>query len=146
MGFNLGSLFGGGDTIKGVIEGAGSLATDIREAVTGEGVELKKEELVGKANELETTLMTAVQQVNLAEATQGNWFQRSWRPGLAWIIISVIGAQYLLYPVLTWLAVWAGWNMPPAPALEASDLWPIILGLIGYRSFEKATNANNPQA
>lgn len=128
-----------GDTVSGVLSGAGELAKDIRETITGEGVELDHAQLVQEANELETQLMLAAQKTAEAEARHGNWFQRSWRPGLAWSIIAVITLQYLVFPIMTWIAVWSGSPMPPPPTLVAADLWPIILGLIGYRTFEKTT-------
>jgi len=128
-----------GDTISGVLVGAGELAKGIRETITGEGVELQHAELVQASNELEAKLMLASQSTAKTEAQHGNWFQRSWRPGLAWAIILVLMLQYLLFPVLTWIATWAEIAMPPTPAMNVKDLWPIILGLIGYRSFEKVT-------
>ncbi len=139
MGFGekiLGLFAPSGDTIRGTLEGAGSLAKDIRESITGEGVKLKQEELRVKVMALQQAIDIALVDVTKVEA-KGNWFQRSWRPGLAWVIIGVIFVQYLLYPVLSWVWAWRGFPEIPAPTLAAADLWPIILGLIGYRSYEK---------
>jgi len=132
MGFM--DLFSGGDTIKGAIEGAGTLAKDIRESITGEGAEIELEELRVKSLELANAVDLAIVNVTALEA-QGNWLQRSWRPLLAYCIIGVIFVQYLLHPVLAWIK-------PDilAPVLNSAELWPIILGLIGYRSYEKTKN------
>ena len=125
-----------GDTIKGVAEGLGTAAKDLRESITGEGHELSMEELKVHSLEMSDKVLMGLQSISAIEA-QGNWFQRSWRPGLAWCIIGVIFVQYLLYPVLSWAWVWAEKGTIPAPQIDAADLWPIILGLIGYRTIEK---------
>ena len=130
MGF-LDLFKGCGYTIRGALEGAGTLAKEIRESVTGEGAKLESSALENKALELANSVYLAIIKVTAIEA-QGNWFQRSWRPGLAWVIILVIFVQYLLHPILAWANPEIA-----APALKAAELWPIIMALIGYRTYEK---------
>ena len=125
----------GGSTVKeaakGIFGGVGDLAVDLRESITGEGHKLSMGELEQKARELENAITLGLQKISALEV-QGNVFQRSWRPGLAWVIIFVIAIQYLVHPVLAWIEPDIA-----TPALKAAELWPIIMALIGYRSYEK---------
>lgn len=126
-----------GEGVKATLSGIGGLATDIREAITGEDHDIDIKSLEYKFTALDNELAKAQAEITKAEA-QGNTFQRSWRPGLAWIIVLVIGFQYLVYPLAVWFSTWFSLNIPPAPEFDAKELWPIILGLIGYRTIEKA--------
>ena len=142
MGFGaklLGLFTPSGDTIKGVAEGVGTVAKDLRESITGEGHKLSMEEVKAKVTESYDQIILGLQEISKLEV-QGNWFQRSWRPGLAWVIIIAIAIQYPVYLLANWICEWAGVPLPPPPdAVSAKDLWPIILGLIGYRTIEKST-------
>jgi hypothetical protein len=120
-----------GDTVKGIAEGLGSLAGDLRDSITGE--ENKR-----KVQQAHDEILKGLQRISELEV-QGNVFQRSWRPALAWTIILALFVQYPVYMVASWVCEWAGWPLPPAPdAVDVKDLWPIILGLIGYRTIEKS--------
>jgi len=121
-----------GDTIRGVAEGVGNLAGDLRDAVTGEENKLK-------AQQAHDEILKGLQKISELEV-QGNWFQRSWRPALAWVIIISLLIQYPVYLLASWVCEWVGAALPPAPdAVNVKDLWPIILGLIGYRTIEKVS-------
>ena len=77
----LGSLFKtGGDTIKGTLEGAGTLAKDIRTAITNEVPAEKRAELEAKALQMESEVKKAQSEVIIAEAKGDSWLQRNWRP------------------------------------------------------------------
>lgn len=73
-------IFSGGDTIKGTLEGAGSLAKDIRSAITGEINPEKKAELEAKLLDLEGDILKVQANVIMSEAGGKSWLQRSWRP------------------------------------------------------------------
>ena len=131
IGSTLASLFGGGKAIPDTVKSVGTLAKDIRDSFTGEGAKLEASELENKALELAQQVDLALIDVSKVEA-RGNWLQRSWRPLLAYSCILVIFVQYFLQPIMAWIKPEIG-----APALNAADLWPIILALIGYRTYEK---------
>lgn len=77
----LGSLFKpGGDTIKGALEGAGTLAKDIRSAITNDVPAEKRAELESKALQIESEVKKAQAEVIIAEAKGDSWLQRNWRP------------------------------------------------------------------
>jgi len=76
-----GSLFKtGGDTIKGTLEGAGSLAKDIRTAITNEIPAERRAELEAKALQMESEVKKAQSEVIIAEAKGDSLLQRNWRP------------------------------------------------------------------
>ena len=127
------NLFSGGDTIKGALEGAGELAKDIREAVTG-----VNPELLMKAQDLEDRMVTAQAEINKIEAASPSLFVSGWRPGLAWVCVLAMAYNYLIRPFLTiWFEI---------PAIEVGELYPLIIALLGlgvYRTFEKAKNVQD---
>lgn len=88
-------------------------------------------------NEHEQIVKTleAQTKIILAEAT-GNWIQRSWRPVLMWVIITIIANNYILVPYLSiWTTKVAMLNLP-------AELWSLMTlgvgGYIGGRTVEKA--------
>lgn len=140
MGF-LRNLFSGGDTIKGTLEGAGSLAKDLRSAITGDIPAEKKAELQMKAQEIEASLQTAQVELNKAEAQSGSLFVAGWRPALGWIFAIIIALHYGILPIAEWaLSIW----YPPAlplPTFDLSAIWPVLIGMLGFgglRTIEKA--------
>jgi len=89
----LGTLFKtGGDTIKGTLEGAGTLAKDIRTAITNEIPAERRAEIEAKALQMESEVKRAQAEVIIAEAKGDSWLQRNWRPivmlGLFGLIIA----------------------------------------------------------
>ncbi|WP_291325278.1 holin family protein [Desulfovibrio sp. UCD-KL4C] len=83
----------------------------------------------GQLAELQGSLKIMLAEMN------GNWLQRSWRPILMLVIVTIVANNYLLYPYLS--LFWTN-----APQLELPpQLWELMkLGLGGYvvgRSAEK---------
>lgn len=143
MGF-LGRLFGsagGGDVVKGTLEGAGTLAKDLRSAITGDLSAEKKAEIEMKAQEIEARLQTAQVELNKTEAKSASLFVAGWRPALGWVFVFVIGMHYALLPVVEWaVATWAP-EVLPLPDFDLSEIWPVLIGMLGFgglRTFEKA--------
>ena len=80
-----------GDTIKGAMEGAGSLAVDIRTAIKGVELDPNKQLEVDKLLiELESKIASAQSSIIVAEAQGESWLQRNWRPMvMVWLAILV---------------------------------------------------------
>lgn len=100
--------------------------------------------LIEQENELIKALVqsdVAQAEINKADAQSGNKFQSYWRPSLAWIC--VIGyAWTVLLPVTSWVLQLAGVTVPELPHLGGEALTSLtfgILGLAGYRTYEKKT-------
>jgi hypothetical protein len=117
-----------------IMTGAGTLAKDIRTAITGDISAEKKAELEAKALELESQAMTAQAEILKAEAASPNMFIAGARPAILWIGALVILYSYVIAPVLVTFGV-------PSPNIQLGDLWPVITGILGLgtmRSYEKA--------
>ncbi len=122
----------GGDTIKGTLEGAGSLAKDIRSAITGEISSEKKAELESKLLDFEGDVLKIRADVIMAEAGGKSWLQRSWRP--------ITMLTFLVLVVLDSFGV-----LPFRLSVEAWALLKIGLGgyVIGRSAEAVATNWNH---
>lgn len=127
MGF-LKGLFSGGDTIRGALEGAGSLAKDVREAITGDNPEL-----MARAQEIEASIMAAQAEINKIEAASPSWFDRSWRPALAWVGVLGYAYHYIAFPFLSL-------KFTALPDIAVNELYPLLIAMLGlgvYRTAEK---------
>jgi len=136
MGF-LGDLSFG--SVKGLMEGAGSLAKDLRSAITGEISPEKKAEAMQRADELEKLAMNAQAEINKVEAASPNLFVSGWRPALGWVCVLGIGYQMVFRPLLGCVLV--VWDIT-LPELDISSLISLVvamLGIAGYRTYEKKT-------
>ena len=74
-----------GSGIEGAAKGVGTLATKLREAITGEEIQsdetrYKLEEIAKELEQGEQALATAVNVTMQAEAKSEHWPQWSWRP------------------------------------------------------------------
>lgn len=123
--------------LKGIgelVTGAGTLAKDIRSAITGEISPEKKAELETKALELEAATMQAQMAINQEEAKSSNIFISGARPMIMWVGCFIILFEYIIAPLLRTFGA-------PVPVIEMGDLWPVITGLLGLggmRTYEKA--------
>ena len=132
----LGDITLGG--VKGLMEGAGSLAKDIRSALTGEISPEKKAELLQRADDLEAQGMQAQAEINKIEAANPNLFVSGWRPALGWVCVLGIGYQMVFRPLLECALI--HWQVD-LPELDISSLISLVvamLGIAGYRTYEHA--------
>lgn len=130
----LGTLFNGGDTVRGALEGAGSFARDVRSAITGDIDPAKLAELQAQAAQIDAAAMKAQAEINKAEAQHSNFFVAGARPAVLWVCVLALLYNFVVRP----LAV--GFGAADMPEIDASSLWPImggILGLGAYRTYEK---------
>ena len=146
MGF-LGDIFKGATlgTVKGAFEGIGTLATDIRSAITGELSPDKKAEIDKALIEIEAKAKDAQAQINLAEATNPNVFVSGWRPAIGWVCAISLGMFFIpQYGVASFLwvkACLAAHALVPFPT-TAEGLFQLVLALLGMgvlRTTEKLT-------
>jgi hypothetical protein len=120
------------------MEGAGSLAKDIRSALTGEISPEKKAELLQRADDLEAQGMQAQAEINKIEAANPNPFVSGWRPALGWVCVLGIGYQMVFRPLLECALI--HWQVD-LPELDISSLISLVvamLGIAGYRTYEHA--------
>ncbi len=129
------------------LDSIGNLIKDIREAITGKGIEdpNKKAEIEYKLAQLEFALKQGQLEINKAEAQNPNWFVAGWRPAIGWTGALALSYQFVVQPLLTWGAHLYGVNVSP-PNLDTGMLFNLILamlGLGGFRTFEKLKGVQN---
>jgi hypothetical protein len=143
MGFLDGLLSGG---VEGLLKGAGSLAKDIRTAITGETTLTSeaKAALDGKLVELDMVLAQLKVKTDelraniiIAETKSQSWLARNWRPILMLTITAIIANNYVFFP-------YASLFTEKVTMLTLPDhLWALLkIGVGGYivgRSAETVT-------
>jgi len=104
----LSSLLGGG--VEGLLKGAGSLAKDIRTAITGETALSSEARAVidTKVIELEKVLAQLKVETDrlraniiIAETKSQSWLARNWRPILMLTIVAIIANNFVIFPYVS---------------------------------------------
>lgn len=124
----LGKLLSGKNE-GGLLDGAGNLAKDIRDSVTGE-------EHKGKLAELVVEISKAQAAINQAEAVSRHLFVAGWRPFLGWICGFAIAIEYIVGPFLR------AFTKVDFPHIDMGLIQSVVLGMLGLglsigRTFEK---------
>lgn len=137
-----------GDAVKSTLQGVGSLATDLRSAITGEMTPDQKAALQQKILDVQAQVDTAQAAINQAEAQRTSVLVAGWRPGLGWICVLAFGLNYLIFPLLSWAVHLFNWNyngtLVVLPQLDITTMMPVLLGILGLgsmRTVEKMQNA-----
>ena len=116
------------ETITGVVTSVGTLAKDLRTAITGDIPAELRADLLGKTLDITTKLIDVQSSVIVAEAGGKSWLQRNWRP-----------LTMMCFLVLVILDSF-GWLPNPL----APQAWTLLsIGLGGYvvgRSAEKVVD------
>lgn len=77
--------------------------------------------------------------VNAVEAANSNIFVSGWRPFIGWTCGLALAYQYVLAPLVMWMALTVGLKLAPPPRLD-DTLWQLVfamLGMGGLRTLEK---------
>jgi hypothetical protein len=142
----LGSLIGSA-TATGVsetLDGVGSAAIKLREAITGDLPAEKRAELEMKYADLTAKLSEAQTKVNEVEAASASFFVAGWRPAVGWMCVMGVGYTYIGQPFLSWASVNWGWQVPPV--IDTGALMTLLLGMLGLgglRTYEKVKDVHN---
>ena len=131
--------------IGSIFSAIGTLAKDIRQAITGEISPEKKAEMESKLLELEFMSSKAQTDINLEEARNPNMFVSGWRPFVGWICGFSLGWQFIGSPIFEWIIKLSGKNIV-APTLDTGSLITVLfalLGLGGLRTYEKTKETQN---
>lgn len=80
--------------------------------------------------------------INQKEAEHGSIFVAGWRPAIGWICGAGLGWNFVLQPLITWVAflIPGGPDLSGAPQLEIGELMTLLLGMLGLggmRTYEK---------
>jgi len=79
-------------------------------------------------------------EVNKAEAASGSIFKGGWRPAIGWVCASAFAYHFVLQPVIVFIVLAAGADLPPLPDFDMASLMTVMMGMLGLgglRTYEK---------
>ncbi len=118
-----------------VVRDLSESAVNIREAITGEGIDIQKDKIALEAMKLQVGVDALQLEINKAEGKRGG-LASMWRPGIGIVCMTALAWQFLLS---LWLGLFIG--LENVPRLDdSSDLMTLtmaLLGMGGLRTFEK---------
>lgn len=85
------------------------------------------------------------QQINLQDSKSRFSYVASWRPTIGYICAIGLFYEFFLRHILNYIILLNNPNFPIPPSIDISQLLSIILamlGMAGYRTFEKLKNKN----
>ena len=88
----------------------------------------------GELAALDADMKLAIGQldVNAKEAATGSLFIGGWRPAVGWICAFGLAYEFLIAPMLPWLALAVfGKQLPDLPDLPMETLMTLLLGMLG---------------
>jgi hypothetical protein len=134
----------GSGAVGGLLGGIGTLAKDIRQAITGELPAEKQAEITQKLMELETAAMSAQTAINLEEAKSEKIFVAGWRPFVGWVCGFALAYAAILEPFMSWTARVLH-STAVFPVIDTTITMQVLIGLLGlgaYRSYDKKQTPN----
>lgn len=129
----------GSGAIGGLLGGIGTLAKDIRQAITGDLPVEKQAEINLKLMELENSVMLAQADINKIEAGSEHWFVAAWRPFVGWMCGIAFAYATILDPLLRFAATLCGWEKG-FPVLDTTLTMQALFAILGVgimRSYDK---------
>ena len=97
-------------------------------------------ELATMADKLAHEQNLAQMAINKEEASSGSLFKGGWRPCIGWICGIAFGYHFVLQPVIVFIVVLIGMDIPELPSFDMSTLLTVLggmLGIGGLRTYEK---------
>jgi len=64
----------------------------------------------------------------------GNWWQKSWRPAVAWICILGMGYSYLVQPIGSWIIENCSESITILPIIPSENMTELLIGMLGMAS------------
>jgi len=97
-------------------------------------------ELATMADRHAQDLAIAQIEVNKAEAASGSIFKGGWRPFIGWVCGSAFAYHFVLQPVIVFVVLAVGVDLPPLPEFDMTSLMTVLMGMLGLgglRTYEK---------
>jgi len=126
--------------VGGLLGGIGTLAKDIRQAITGDLPAEKQAEIQQKIMEIELAAAQGQMAINLEEAKSESLFVAGWRPAVGWIGAAGLGYAAIGEPLLTLIASLYGYT-GTFPAIDTTITMQVLFGILGlgaFRSYDKS--------
>ena len=130
----------GSGAIGGLLGGIGTLAKDLRQAITGDLPAEKQAEIQQKIMEIELAASQAQTAINMEEAKNEHLFVAGWRPFVGWTGGIALAYASIIEPFITWLARLNG-STVVFPTLDTTITMQVLFGILGlgaFRSFDKS--------
>lgn len=131
--------------VGGLLGGIGTLARDLRIAITGDLPPEKQAEIETKFVELEAQAMQAQTIINLEEAKSGSLFVSGWRPFIGWVGGACLAYVAIIEPLMSWFAVVVFHYNGSFPKIDTTITMQVLIGILGlgaYRSYDKYQEPN----
>ena len=113
-------------TLTNAIDSIGNLAKDIRMAIKNDIPADKRAMLLHAYIKLAEKIVNVQADVIKTETT-GNNLQRNWRPLLMYEIMTMLGINYIIIPILGWM------GLKLTPLVIPDQLWVLLtIGVNGY--------------
>jgi len=129
--------------VGGLLGGIGTLAKDIRQAITGDISADKQAEIAQKALELENQLMIAQATINLKEAESEKLFVAGWRPFIGWMCGISFAYATVVEPLLRFVAKMSGYS-GTFPELSTVLTLQVLVGMLGLGVMRSVDKAQDP--
>jgi hypothetical protein len=126
--------------VGSVLSGIGSLAKDLRMAITGDLSAEKQAEIQTRLLEMEAQAMQAQVAVNIEEAKSQSLFKSGWRPAVGWVCVTALFYHYIGSPLFHYAVQFWSIAVPQLPKLDMGELMTLLFGLLGlgaYRTYER---------
>ena len=126
--------------VGGLLGGIGTLAKDIRQAITGDLPAEKQAEIQQKIMEIELAASQAQTKINEVEAASEHWFVAAWRPFIGWTGGVALAYASIIEPLMTWIARLYGTTVV-FPVIDTTVTMQVLFGILGlgmFRSYDKA--------
>jgi len=126
--------------VGAIMSGIGTLAKDLRQAITGDLPAEKQAEIQQKLMELELKAMEGQMAINIEEAKSEHLFVAGWRPFVGWIGGFSLAYAAIIEPLMSWIARVYG-STVVFPVLDTTITMQVLFGILGlgaFRSFDKA--------
>lgn len=130
--------------IGGVISAVGKLLDRVLpdpQAKMDAKIKLAEMAQAGEFKELD--LIAKQVEVNMKEAEHASVFVAGWRPYIGWTCGAGLSYQFVVQPLLSWLALLG--DQPVPPPLDASTLLAIVVPLLGFGAYRTYERVNNKQ-
>ncbi len=139
MGFDFGSLIGGsiGSAFKDIVsvfKVDPTIAFEKKAEI--EAIQLQ---LQSKLQDQLNAQLQGQLDIDKAEAASPKMFVAGWRPFIGWICGSGLGIQFIVNPIVTWIAALAK-HPVQFPSLDLGTLMTLLFGMLGLgamRTYEK---------
>lgn len=137
-------------SFKGLLDGVGELAKDLRTAITGKEAMSAEQQLEmlrqvdavkQRLHDMEALAAKGQIDLNKLDAQSGSIFKGGWRPALGWCCVAGLIYTFLLRPLIPWVVqvgaiiVNKTIELPTMPPLDMKELMALVMALLGFGGF-----------